>query len=317
MSKIEKTTLKRYTGGNPCCGEVGEWISIYLENSSDITRVGHDILVSNPIGMLEEGTVVSGEDYLFNVIQSALTKYSRAVYVAPTLKVDIIDGPEPGSYPPGTVLSAKVRVTATQNDAGDLILITLFSNGQEIARTDSALTLEADINWALTEKLTLTATYQYADGPLKNDSFGNPDPEGRILAGTITATAEEGGAEYTVQYTSWMGSDSVSDIDAIPTESEIKALANPVYDIVKGDHYDITFPAGNNRFIIAVPAEIGDIESIIYREAGYQEIHNLFTVADMDIHVSDIDPDLTHAYKVYYATWQQPMVADLTIMITI
>ena len=317
MAKIEKTTLKRYTGGNPCCGQTGEWVTIYLETDSDITRVGDDILVSNPMGMYKMGDVISGKDSVFTVLQNALTQYITPIYDSPTVSINITDGPEPGAYPPGTEFTTTIRSICTQNDGGDLISHKIFMNGEEIASSDTDMMIETSATWTLTDTVTITAVYEFSEGPIKVDSLGNPYPDGHILAGEVTATAETGGAEYTVQYTSWFGCDSVTDLEASPTEDEIKILQNHFFDEAKGNRHELAFNAGTNRYVIAIPSSIGEIESIIYKEAGYQDIKNLFTISDMDIHVSDIDPNLTHPYKVYYAIWQQPMAVDLTLIITI
>ena len=317
MAKIEKTALKRYTGGNPCCGQVGEWITIYLETDSDITRVGDDILVSNPMGMYKMGDVIPSTENVFNVLQNALTQYIPPIYTPPTVSISIIDGPEPGAYPPGTKFTTSIVSKCEQNDGGILISHKVFLNDQEIASSETDMTIETTAEWTLNDTVTLTAVYEYGEGPVKVDSLGNLVPEGHIIAGTATAEASTGGAEYTVQYTTYIGCDSTEDLTAIPTESEIKALQNTQYDVVKGDHFELPFNAGTNRYIIAVPAEVGEIDEIIYKEAGYQDILNLFTVDEIDLHVSDIDPELTHTYKVYHATWQQPMAVDLTMLITI
>ena len=319
MAKIEKTTLKRYVGGNPCCGIPGEWISVFLETDSDITRIGNDILVSNPVGMLSEGTVISETDNVFNTLQSMLTRHIVPEYVAPTVSVTISEGPEPGSYPPGTKLTATVRVEATQNDAGELILLKLLSNGREIARSDEAMVIETAISWELTEDIKLEASYQYADGPLKQDNFGKDWPEGRILAGEIYASADQDGAQFTLQTFTYIGSNTASPdaVDDEPTEEEIKNLENVIQDLKIADNpsYTLTMPLGHNRFIICIPKSVGDISSIIYKEAGYQEILNIMHRDEMKIHTSTVDPEYTEDCIVYHYTWLQPMVADLTLII--
>lgn len=322
MSKIEKTTLKRYIGGNPCCGIPGEWISVFLETDSDITRIGDDILVSNPVGMLSEGTVVSEKDNVFNVIQSMLTRHVIPEYIAPTVTVTVSEGPEPGSYPPGTKLEATVRVEATQNDAGELILLKLLMNGKEIARSDEAMVIESAISWNLTEEVKLEASYQYADGPLKQDNFGKDWPDGRILAGEIYATADEGGAKYTAQTFTYIGSDIVhpENLDEPPdepTEDDIKSLETVIQDLNPSvdSSFTLTLPLGNNRFIVCIPKSVGDVSSIIYKEAGYQEILNIMHKDEMKIHTSTVDPNYTEDCIVYHYTWLQPMVADLTLII--
>lgn len=319
MAKIEKTTLKRYVGGNPCCGIPGEWISVFLETDSDITRIGNDILVSNPVGMLSEGTVISETDNVFNTLQSMLTRHIIPEYVAPTVSVTISEGPEPGSYPPGTKLTATVRVEATQNDAGELILLKLLSNGREIARSDEAMVIETAISWELTEDIKLEASYQYADGPLKQDNFGKDWPEGRILAGEIYASADQDGAQFTLQTFTYIGSNTASPdaVDDEPTEEEIKNLENVIQDLKIADNpsYTLTMPLGHNRFIICIPKSVGDISSIIYKEAGYQEILNIMHRDEMKIHTSTVDPEYTEDCIVYHYTWLQPMVADLTLII--
>ena len=319
MSKIEKTTLKRYVGGNPCCGIPGEWVSVFLETDSDITRIGDDILVSNPVGMLPEGTVVSAKDNVFNVIQNMLTRHIIPEYVAPTVTVTVSEGPEPGSYPPGTKLEATVRVEATQNDAGELILLKLLMNGREVARSDEAMVIETAISWNLTEDVKLEASYQYADGPLKQDNFGQDWPDGRILAGEIYATADEGGAKYTSQTFTYIGSDTVApeNVETEPTEDDIRALENVLQDLdVSTDSsFTLTMPLGNNRFIICVPKSVGDVSSIIYKEAGYQELLNIMHKDEVQIHTSTVDPDYTEDCVMYHYTWLQPMVTDLTLII--
>lgn len=318
INKIEKTTLKRYVGGNPCCGQPGEWVNIFLETDSDITRIGDDIKITNPVGMYTYGDVIKNTDNVFNVIHNLVSKHVIPEYIAPTVQVTVVDGPAPGSYPPGTKLHATVRVEATQNDAGELILIKLTMNGREIARTDAALVMETELTWDLNEPVALEASYQYADGPIKNDSFDKPWPDGRILAGEVKATAECGGASYTVEKYVFYGSVPVvfEDIDIAPTEDEIKKLSHKDIDINTSEPMNITLTEGNNRFIFALPKSAGTVTSILYREAGFQELIDIFHQVDMPIHVSDIDPEIVDEYTVYYYTWRQPMIGDLKLIIS-
>ncbi len=117
-------------------------------------------------------------------IQLLLEGASQAVaptYTAPT--VAISSTPAGGSFEYGANIGAiTLSSTFTQNDGGAESATTYSKNG-------TALSGNADNITSLTAPVSYTVTKTYAQGSVKINNLGNPDPTGQITAGSVTSSA--------------------------------------------------------------------------------------------------------------------------------
>lgn len=109
--------------------------------------------------------------------------YDRAVpptYTSPSTQVT--STPSQGGYERGTVFSGSQIALGhnyVQQDGGSETGTTFLRNGSSTS---------TPVNFTLTSTTTFQAVTTYSQGPIKNDSHGNPYPTGRISAGTATSS---------------------------------------------------------------------------------------------------------------------------------
>lgn len=108
--------------------------------------------------------------------------YNRAVpptYTVPT--ATFVGTPSVGSYERGTTFSGS-QITLSfnfiQNDGGTAISESYLKNGSSVT---------SPANLTLSSNTTFQVMVSYGQGPIKNDSHGNPYPTGRISAGTANS----------------------------------------------------------------------------------------------------------------------------------
>lgn len=96
---------------------------------------------------------------------------------------------------PGYTYTADVVASFTQNDAGTLQEIEFLRNGAPIplgaGDPPYAQTDQISFSRSVPGNLIFGTRLTYAQGPVKNDGEGNPDPSGQIQAGSITCGNKE------------------------------------------------------------------------------------------------------------------------------
>lgn len=109
--------------------------------------------------------------------------YDRAIppiYTAPSTQVT--STPPQGGYERGTVFNGSQIALGhnyIQQDGGSETGTAFLRNGSSTS---------TPVNFTLTSTTTFQAVTTYAQGPIKNDSHGNPYPTGRIPSGTVTSS---------------------------------------------------------------------------------------------------------------------------------
>ena len=129
------------------------------------------------------GYTVDAIEELPDKIDLIISKVATApTYVAPVASINQSNV----NVETGTTWSQDKTASFTQNDAGDLTSAVFDSvdfSEQELSNKSKTLTI-AKTN--VTTVQTITASFTYAQGPLKNNNFDIPDNRGRIAAGTKT-----------------------------------------------------------------------------------------------------------------------------------
>lgn len=136
----------------------------------------------NPNG--SNGKVVNPGDSIELFLKDIFRKGSPpAVYNMPTASIGF--NPSNTTFEIGTVINPLTIIgTFIQNDAGDFTAKRIWKNGSLLVSGDSTTD-----NIALIIDTTFSYSYQvdYGQGPIKNNSLGEPDPANRIQLGTVSS----------------------------------------------------------------------------------------------------------------------------------
>ncbi len=128
-------------------------------------------------------------------------------YAAPTATIS--GAPAPGNFEFGQNLGTiNLSSTFSQKDGGAETARQYFKNGVLLAGS-------SDVISNLSGPVTYSVKVDYAEGAVKNNNLGDPDPTGRIAAGTATASIT-----YTPLASRYYG--FVSSMN--PTDAEVQAL---------------------------------------------------------------------------------------------
>jgi hypothetical protein len=141
-----------------------------------------DSIESNGVGGISAGTTVSqirGKN-ISEVIDLIVFPEQLPVYLAPTVS---LTGSNPKLVKVGSTISPFLSASFTQNDAGVVTGYSLARNGTPVSSNQTF----TDVNQLLSSPGTISyqGTFNYADGPIKNTSHGNPYPAGQISANNI------------------------------------------------------------------------------------------------------------------------------------
>jgi hypothetical protein len=131
-----------------------------------------------------------------------------------------------------------------QNDAGAVVSYFLSKDGISTAVAQANLITLTDI----LVPIELQGIVSYLEGPIKNDSAGDPYPTGQIPAGSVTSTIKT----ITPKLKIWYGASSF-----IPaTSSQVRALVSPTD--IWADDANLSLSTGTTElnFVVAVPTSL-------------------------------------------------------------
>lgn len=227
-----------------------EWVPLGTGASSSgtyDTELDPNIAMVEDVGGLAAGTLVSelvGMSFI-SLWDMLLFPNQPAVYEDPFA---LISGSNPKLLKVGTAYDITIDCSFTQNDAGAQTAFRLYKEGVQISVVDPHTDLGVVL--AAPGIITYEGQYDYAQGPVLNDAYGQPDPAGQIAAGTI-ATPE---VNYEWIYPIFLGSDSDGESIDFDAGSEILQKIN-------GD-LTVTMPNnGPGFYYLAVPAGTTDFTS--------------------------------------------------------
>lgn len=149
----------------------------------------------------------------------------------------------------GTTINPTLTGTFNQNDGGAVTSVSLERDNVEIATslvyTDTGLTTDTPATF------TYDMIINYDEGPIPNDTQGNPDPSAQIPAGSI----QTNNVSYQFIYPIFYGISNDNNIDAADIAAGNKVVTNDTTPTVN-------FGASSSQYSwIAVPSTYSDFTS--------------------------------------------------------
>lgn len=305
MATPHKTTLKRYDGS--------EWVPVYLSTSADIVQMGETFNVKGQnIGAFSDGDPVNSTDSVLNVVKKILQKKIPATYTKPTISLSRVSGSTAGQYEPGTTISIVVKSVYTKNDGGNITTDGHFiSDGSEQFQKGNSGTINYTYEKVLGDTaISLESQATYEDGPIKNNNFDEPSPDGQIKAGTIKSSK----LTFTpARYIFW-GADSDGVTTAIGNSASIRALSGKKFG-GKNTTFNLVVPKGSTRSTIAFNKTIGTLAKVEYVESGNANVTGQFALTEVQVEGANAASPI--AYNVYTLSWTQPTAGAMTLHVTI
>lgn len=251
---------------------------------------------------LPNGTALTTDDDLELAFRTFLRKASPYVYVQPQLGISV--APSSRNFEIGTVVDVVVDSSFTQNDAGAVTAIAVKKNGSTIATaepyTDEDVTIGND-------EIKYKVAYTHAQGPLKNDTLGNPSPTGRIEAGTKETTE----VTFTSFRNAFVGFTMADD------STEIRALPIIWNNAAQGASLTVTVPAGAQRVSIFFKDSIRDLYRVLYVEDSNKAITGNFIKRPATINVEGANGFTAIAYKAFDYIPVEPFPSSVTYQFTL
>ncbi|MDT3405097.1 hypothetical protein [Mucilaginibacter terrae] len=164
----------------------------------DLSVPSWTVYGSVPFGKYSNGEQVPAAESAYYQYKEAYTNVAHPNYIAPltsltvTAKLAGTSTNQPTStIEVGQVLDFTASTTFTKNDAGNATALSItkkVGNGatNEIGTTEQT----ADNGYTIiNSSIVYQATYNYLQGPIKNNELNQPDPVGRIPAGIKSASS--------------------------------------------------------------------------------------------------------------------------------
>lgn len=292
---------------------VSYWTELDYVISSNDNVLENDIVadgVEADIGIPDGTTVLAGTSFE-EWLSSFYRKANHPIYYIPSFSIL----PNSTSVESGTYINPSIIPTFIQQDAGNLnnYLLTRSIDGVgPVTLLDQAtLTTYNQPNIQVSDgsnRIQYIASASYDEGATKNNNLGDPDPIGKILAGTLIDTLY-----YTGYRKAFYGADTGSGI--ITNSVGIRALSGTYNNPQNGTVINITIPIGTTRITIAYPASLTDINSILYQELGNANV--LDTFIQTTVNVDGANGYNAIAYKVYTYEPAIPFTTAATYIVTI
>jgi hypothetical protein len=207
------------------------------------------VYATNGLGKYGPGqTIPSKGKTAAQVLMDVIMQTIPPIYLQPT--VGISSSPPAGAFEIGSALNITLTASFTKNDAGTQTASGFSKNG-------SALGSNPDNISSLTASVSYTATVSYAQGAVKNNNVGTPDPTGQISAGSKTSTA----ITFTPQAKRYWGYSS----STAPSDADIKAAlggSSELSSTKAKSAFDITINGGSNYIFYAYPSSLGALGSL-------------------------------------------------------
>ena len=242
------------------------WQAGEMGGTFDDVIAGATINVTNPVGGLTVGSTITNTETLLEVFRRMLNPRVPAQYMAPTLSLS-------GTAPLQREIGENVTPTLTPNfNAGDSGGATEYrlSRDGSVIHTAATPIAHADTAFQLVANRVYQSAVDFAQGPIKNDSEGNPDPIGRIEAGTVTS----GNVTYTPVRRSFFG--ALTDGTIPDNTAFIRALPGSQLNAGNNTVMAVDVAVGQRGAVFAYPATLRSPTSIIQAGLG-SDVKGLFT----------------------------------------
>lgn len=271
--------------------------------TGDDATLKENITVSGvTVGNLSPGTILEAGTSITEILKRMLVKVSKPVYSSPTVSVtsDIV------SAELGSRVTPTITTRFAQNDAGVVNNFILKKSGVT-ALEGLPIRTFTDTSFILNEPTSYRAEVSYDDGPIKNDSLGEPDPTGRIPAGTKTSTIT------VTPYRAYWGITTTE--SNIPTGTQIRGKTKNGINPSNGTTITAVTTPDSRSVIFAYPATLRDCIQIEYKEQEDKDNKSAFTQTTVSI--ADANGNNPISYRVYYYTAPISFGTTATFILTI
>lgn len=285
------------------------------------SRQGENLIVTQKdievmgmtFGNLTNGQVIPKNTSLTDILKMIVQKRVPASYTQPTITIANNSGTAPGSYEVGTTISPIVRSTFTQKDAGAISAHEILKNGASIHDGGATNVVDFTVpSFVLGDSnVTIASKATYAEGPIKDDNFGDPSPNGHIAAGSKTSSA----MTYTAKRKCFYGTGT----GATPsvTSAIVRGLDHNVLGPAPGTKFTVNIAVGEQYVIIAYPSSIRDISQIKYEETNDIGFVSSFKKSTVQVADSRGGNNGLMEYKVYTFAMAVGAGAPMTLSVTI
>lgn len=156
---------------------IGKGLSTNDYTNNDKTSVGTISTLKNDIDFIKSSLAV------------------HPSYIAPTMT--ITSTPSVSNLEVGQTITVTINGVFNKNDAGNLSVMAIKKDGTTIGTAFPFV--DSNVVLTTTPKIYQAST-TYTQGPIKNNNFGDPDPVGRIEAGTINSNTISYRGYYFIPY---------------------------------------------------------------------------------------------------------------------
>lgn len=217
---------------------------------------GGGTLTEEVISDLNVGGIVVSEVFsigttLTDFVKALLKTTTPPVYTAPELSITI--NPADLLVEVGSTVDIDIIPTYSQNDAGATAEYNVYKNSVEFV-SSAGVGTNGDTPYDIVADTTYSASVTYAQGPIENDSDGNPYPVGRIPASTIYSEDITISPKRMLFYDTSVDAGTSSNI-----RNYIGQVINPQVDTV----FSIDIPAGATNVRFAYPASLGVVHVVL------------------------------------------------------
>jgi hypothetical protein len=239
-----------------------------------------EVIGVGTVGAVSDGYIFYQGQDLTTVLIEIMQKTNPPTYTQPTLEVALSPG---GPVEVNSVQDIFVFTNFTQNDAGPITLVSIYRDSVLISSQTTTAVYEDQNLTVNLGNTSYSSKVDYSDGPIKNDNMGNPNPNGRILAGSITAHKTLVGAYY----------NCFGPINGLPSTGD---LLKAITDNSFSNSFTLNTGTTHKTMAIAIPST-KTLVSVI-------DLNNGFNITSSYEYTSDITtlPDgggVQVSYKVY------------------
>jgi len=239
------------------------------------------------VGAVEPDDIIPRGSTLTEVVKQIFQQVVPPTYVEPSSSISM----SPSSTQEiGSTINYTVNPSFTKNDAGNLISVEIKRDSTTISNQPSATPFVDSNRIVQAGNVNYSCTYSYGQGDIKDDNFGNPDPNGRIEAGNISSNRNVSGSYY-----NWYGSSQSDPIDS----SDIRSLGNSF-----SNSFTLNTGDSDTKMIIAIPST-RNLVSVIDVDALNANITNNYILSNTLTQVEDGGGNLVN-YKVYVLSIAKP-----------
>lgn len=240
------------------------------------SKISRNIIVQVPGGSLggyENNDILAQDTDQTDAWEKLLRSGGAVTYALPSATLTRTPA---GTKEIGEKLNLNFALSYNQRDAGALLAAQIFRGTTMIGATNPFL-LEDFVAGPV--EVEFYAMAQYATGPVKSDALGNPQPTGRILAGSVKSnTIKEKG-----YHKIWVG----PVVQAPTAGHQVRTILTGVFTnaLVDGKYLILNTGTVDVRYAVVLPPDVElvsvlDLDTDVFITAAYELIDANFTGQD-------------------------------------